>query len=84
MWGCLRGRQSGDPKAAAASIEGRNGPLNPSLYPTAAVLLNMNGLHPDTCRRSSGPRTCGPQGVGASETTPVLVTSQQKAQIQYI
>lgn len=25
MWGCLRGGQSGDPKAAAASLEGRKG-----------------------------------------------------------
>ncbi|KAK1888046.1 Proline--tRNA ligase, partial [Dissostichus eleginoides] len=37
MWGCLRGGQSGDPKAAAASLEKAKGPLNPSLYPAAAM-----------------------------------------------
>lgn len=38
MWGCLRGGQSGDPKAAAASFREAKGPLNPSIYPAAATL----------------------------------------------
>lgn len=38
MWGCLLCGQSGDPKAAAASFRGAKGPLNPSLYPAAAML----------------------------------------------
>lgn len=37
QWVGLCGGQSGDPKAAAASLQEAKGPLNLSLYPAAAI-----------------------------------------------
>lgn len=70
MWGCLRGGQSGDPKAAAAFFRGAKGPLNPSLYSAAAMLpkaARLNAFSPrkvyepveaDRYRRGSVKSTC--------------------------
>lgn len=70
MWGCLRGGQSGDPKAAAAFFRGAKGPLNPSLYSAAAMLpkaARLNAFSPrkvyepaeaDRYRRCSVKTTC--------------------------